>query len=86
MSIVAHNETIETAAKDFPISKLCKFFKVSRSRHYVFLKRRRADRDAKSLVRKVYEHYKRANGYRQIQLFLQHDHGVLMNHKKVLRL
>ncbi|MFK4300262.1 hypothetical protein ABH892_000354 [Paenibacillus sp. RC254] len=25
-------------------------------------------------------------GYRQIQLFLQHDHGVWMNHKKVLRL
>ncbi|KAF6569568.1 IS3 family transposase, partial [Paenibacillus sp. EKM206P] len=44
------------------------------------------DRDAKALVKKVYEQYNGVYGYRQIQLFLQHDHGVWMNHKKVLRL
>ncbi|URJ49080.1 IS3 family transposase [Paenibacillus polymyxa] len=80
--------TIEKAAKDYPISKLCTLFKVSRSGYYAFLKRRGADRDrdAKALVKKVYEQYNGVYGYRQIQLFLQHDHGVWMNHKKVLRL
>ncbi|WP_370881044.1 transposase [Paenibacillus brasilensis] len=34
----------------------------------------------------MYEQYNGVYGYRQIQLFLQHDHGVWMNHKKVLRL
>ncbi|MGQ3481081.1 IS3 family transposase, partial [Paenibacillus sp. TY11] len=56
--------------------------------YYAFLKRRGTDRDrdAKALVKKVYEQYNGVYGYRQIQLFWQHDHGVWMNHKKVLRL
>ncbi|WP_155983812.1 IS3 family transposase [Paenibacillus sp. 1-18] len=76
--------TIEKAAKDYPISKLCTLFKVSRSGYYAFLKRRGADRDrdAKALVKKVYEQYNGVYGYRQIQLFLQHDHGVWMNLKR----
>ncbi|MEC4565759.1 IS3 family transposase [Paenibacillus sp. CMAA1739] len=80
--------TIEKAAKDYPVSKLCTLFKVSRSGYYAFLKRRGTDRDrdAKALVKKVYEQYNGVYGYRQVQLFLQHDHGVWMNHKKVLRL
>ncbi|WP_152643859.1 IS3 family transposase [Paenibacillus terrae] len=80
--------TIEKAAKDYPVSELCKLFKVSRSGYYAFFKRRGADRDqnAKALVKKVYEQYDGVYGYRQIQLFLLQDHGVRMNHKKVLRL
>jgi putative transposase len=80
--------TIEKAAKDYPVSELCKLFKVSRSGYYAFLKRRGTDPDqnAKTLAKKVYEHYNGVYGYRQIQLFLLQDHGVWMNHKKVLRL
>ncbi|MFB8377880.1 DDE-type integrase/transposase/recombinase [Paenibacillus taichungensis] len=36
--------------------------------------------------RKFTEQYNGVYGYRQIQLFLLQDHGVWMNHKKVLRL
>ncbi|MNC54700.1 hypothetical protein D3C75_1041920 [compost metagenome] len=38
------------------------------------------------LIRQVYERYNGIYGYRQIQLFLLQDHGIWMNHKKVLRL
>ncbi|UQZ85330.1 Integrase core domain protein [Paenibacillus konkukensis] len=44
------------------------------------------DEAAKQLVRATYERYNGVYGYRQIQLFLYQDHGVWMNHKKVLRL
>lgn len=52
------------------------------------MKRKGTDRDqeAKALIQKVYERYNGVYGYRQIQLFLLQDHGVWMNHKKVLRI
>ena len=80
--------SIEKAAQEYPVSDLCKLFRVSRSGYYAFLKRKGTDKDqeAKTLVKKVYEQYNGIYGYRQIQLFLLQDHGVWMNHKKVLRL
>lgn len=79
---------IERAANEYPVCHLCKVFGVSRSGYYAFLKRKAFDRDRedRELVKKVYEHYNGVYGYRQIQLFLLQDHGVWMNHKKVLRL
>jgi len=70
------------------VSALCKIFGVSRSGYYAYLKRKGQDRDQtdKALVQKVYDRYNGVYGYRQIQLFLLQDHGVWMNHKKVLRL
>ncbi|WP_342415655.1 transposase [Paenibacillus sp. FSL R10-2782] len=52
------------------------------------MKRKGVERDqaAKELIQKVYERDNGVLGYRQIQLFLLHDHGVWMNHKKVLRI
>ncbi|MFE5321901.1 IS3 family transposase [Paenibacillus sp. NPDC056579] len=80
--------TIETAAESYPVSTLCKLFNVSRSGYYAFLKRKHIDKDqeAKALIQNVYNRYNGVYGYRQIQLFLLQDHGVQMNHKKVLRI
>jgi putative transposase len=44
------------------------------------------DEPLKQLVRATYDRYNGVYGYRQVQLFLLQDHGVWMNHKKVLRL
>ncbi|WP_458120091.1 IS3 family transposase [Paenibacillus sp. Z6-24] len=70
------------------IQRLCQLFGVSKSGYYVWLKRQPIDRDMedKQVVSKVYTKYKGIYGYRQLQLFLWHDEGVWMNHKKVLRL
>ncbi|WP_052648925.1 IS3 family transposase, partial [Paenibacillus sp. E194] len=40
----------------------------------------------KDLIQNVYQKYDGKYGYRQIQLFLLQDHGVWVNHKRVLRL
>ncbi|MEK4290771.1 MULTISPECIES: IS3 family transposase [Paenibacillus] len=79
---------MESAAKEYAVSDLCKLFRVSRSGYYAFLKCKGVERDqaAKELIQKVYERYNGIYGYRQIQLFLLQDHGVWMNHKKVLRI
>ncbi|WP_322745749.1 IS3 family transposase [Paenibacillus donghaensis] len=68
--------------------ELCQALKVSRSGYYAYMKRQHEDRDQalKALIQSVYTKYEGKSGYRQIQLFLLQDHGVWVNHKKVLRL
>lgn len=80
--------TIKQVAREYPIHELCKLFGVSRSGYYAYLKRQATDRDKplKDLIQAIYKKYDGTYGYRQIQLFLLQDHGVWVNHKKVLRL
>lgn len=81
-------EAIKQVAGEYTTSELCKLFGVSRSGYYAYLKRQQADRDkpVKDLIKVVYKKYDGKYGYRQTQLFLLRDHGVWVNHKKVLRL
>ncbi|EPY13416.1 transposase [Paenibacillus alvei A6-6i-x] len=44
------------------------------------------DKPLKDLIQNVYQKYDGKYGHRQIQLFLLQDHGVWVNHKRVLRL
>ncbi|MCP1312426.1 IS3 family transposase [Paenibacillus tyrfis] len=80
--------TIKEAPEQYSIRELCKLFGVSRIGYYAYLKRQDVDKDKsiKELIQTVYKKYDGKYGYRQIQLFLLQDHGVWMNHKKVLRL
>lgn len=80
--------TIEQATEWYGVTELCKAFKVSRSGFYAYLKRKSEDRDKelKQLIQALYFKYDGKYGYRQLQLFLLQDHGIWMNHKKVLRL
>lgn len=52
------------------------------------MKRKKVDKDqiTKEIIRTTFERYNKVYGYRQIQLFLLQDHGLWINHKKVLRL
>ncbi|WP_164545423.1 IS3 family transposase [Paenibacillus albus] len=79
---------VEELREHFTVAELCKEIGLSRSGFYAFLKRKEVNKDqhAKELIRKTFERYKGIYGYRQIQLFMLQDHGVWMNHKKVLRL
>ncbi|WP_419876248.1 IS3 family transposase [Candidatus Pristimantibacillus sp. PTI5] len=72
----------------FSVKELCKEIGVSRSGFYAYLKRLKTDenKEDKQLIRDTFEYYRGVYGYRQIQLFMFQDHGVWMNHKKVLRL
>ncbi|MED1954928.1 IS3 family transposase [Brevibacillus centrosporus] len=79
---------INAVVGEYSVTELCKLFGVSRSGYYAYVKRQHVDRDrsARDLILSVYKKYDGKYGYRQIQLFLLHDHGVWINHKKVLRL
>ncbi|ANS75445.1 hypothetical protein AWM70_13195 [Paenibacillus yonginensis] len=79
---------IRILAVEFEVKMLCRLFSVSRSGYYAYLKRVDYDRDkqAKELIRGVYDRYEGKCGYRQIQLLLFQDHNVWWNHKKVLRI
>ncbi|MGZ0039565.1 IS3 family transposase [Paenibacillus ottowii] len=79
---------MEKVAAYGDIQKLSHVFGVSRSGYYAYLKRKRKDRDAKAKkqVLQIYQRYEGKYGYRQLQLFLWQDHGIWMNHKKVVRL
>lgn len=81
-------KTIKEAANEFNVNELCSVLGVSRSGYYAYLKRAAVDKDValKSLIQSIYQKYDGTYGYRQIQLFLLQDHGVRVNHKKVLRL
>ncbi|WP_063847572.1 IS3 family transposase [Bacillus sp. FJAT-28004] len=74
--------------ESFSVKELCKEIGVSRSGFYAYLKRLNTDKNKqdKQLIRDTFEYYRGVYGYRQIQLFMFQDHGVWMNHKKVLRL
>lgn len=79
---------IKEAVGEYSVTELCKLFGVSRSGYYAYFSRQNVDRDKplKDLIQTVYTKYDGKYGYRQTQLFLLSDHGVWINHKKVLRL
>ncbi|MCM3272390.1 IS3 family transposase [Paenibacillus elgii] len=67
---------------------LCEQLGVSKSGFYAYLKRKDSEvmDSHRSIVEATYHRYEGKYGYRQLQLFILQDHGVSMNHKKVLRL
>ncbi|WP_405081473.1 IS3 family transposase [Paenibacillus chitinolyticus] len=81
-------EVVEQAAGTGTVTELCRLLGVSRSGFYAYKKRKEQDRDKplKDLIQAIYFKYDGKYGYRQVQLFLLEDHGIWINHKKVLRL
>lgn len=79
---------IVEAAKHYPVTELCKLLKASRSGYYAFLKRQEVDPDIdlKCKIRAIYEQRNKTVGYRRIQDELFRQYGLIVNHKKVLRL
>ena len=71
----------------YSISEMCRFFKVSRSGYYGFV--RRMDKPAKDLelselIRKCQAETKQTYGYRRVAIWLER-HGVHHNPKTILR-
>jgi len=68
---------------------MCGFFGCSRAAFYAWRKRQaRSDPDGPrlQLVLKAYRASRRTYGYRRIQLWIQQQEGIRINHKAVLRL
>ncbi len=68
---------------------MCPFFGVSRAAYYAWVKRLdQPDPDAArmALVQQAYEVSQRTYGYRRIQIWIQQNRDLIINHKAVLRL
>lgn len=68
---------------------MCKFFEVSRSGYYDFIKRMdQPDRDEKiaSFIQKCQERSHKTYGYRRVKIWLLREIRLVVNHKAILRI
>lgn len=70
------------------VKELCAYLGISRSGYYAYLKRKDndPDTDLKLKIRTIYKQRNKTFGYRRIQDELFRQYGLIVNHKKVLRL
>ncbi|RAV07647.1 IS3 family transposase [Paenibacillus contaminans] len=70
------------------VKALCAYLGISRSGYYAYLKRTAEDADGelKRKILAIYEQRNKTVGYRRIQDELYRQYGLVVNHKKVLRL
>lgn len=81
--------TIHQLKSKYNISILCKIGKVSRSGYYKWLNsniNNDKDLDLKYKILKIYNNSKKVYGYRRIKIGLFRAYGLIVNHKKIIRL
>lgn len=73
----------------YSIKKMCEFFNVSRSGYYDFLKSSETEDKDKQLVEMILECQNscaKTYGYRRVQIWLEREKDIRVNHKAVLRI
>ena len=81
--------TIYRYSDKYPITVMCKFFDVSRSGYYDYVKRMDKPNKDETLVQRIGDCQERCHktyGYRMVQIWLQRELGQRVNHKAVLRI
>lgn len=81
-------EVIYCRQTQHPVSVMCRFFKVSRSGYYDYVKRReRGQRDAvlAGMIAECQKRCGRTYGYRRVQIWLMREKSLYFNPKTVLR-
>lgn len=73
---------------NYPISVMCRFFGVSRSGYYCFVKgmdRANKDEDLIKLIKSCHDKTNSTYGYRRIKIWIKRKTGKEVNHKAILR-
>ena len=73
----------------YGVTRMCRYFEVSRSGYYDWLKRKdKPDRDdiLGALIRQCQEQTKQTYGYRRVKIWLLRETGLVVNSKATLRL
>ena len=73
----------------YSISTMCKFFNVSRSGYYDFVKRLGKPNKNEyivDMIRECQERSRKTYGYRRVQIWLERQHGIMLNPKTILRI
>jgi putative transposase len=79
---------IQRHADKYPVKQMCKFFEVSRSGYYAFLKRQTVNSAEDALAQQISQCQRETGctyGYRRVCIWLER-HGQRVNHKAVLRI
>jgi len=90
-------QLISNTLKQFPLQRMvtyfCELLNVSRSGYYHYLQtskarvtREQRDREARDLILKAFNRRGYKKGSRSIKMTLEHDHGIVMNRKKIQRI
>lgn len=81
--------TIHNLKNKYSISILCKIGKVSRSGYYKWIHsniNNDKDLDLKFKILEIYNNSKKVYGYRRIKIAIFRAYGLIVNHKKIIRL
>jgi len=76
-------------AEKYPVSAICKFYDVSRSGYYDWIKSRQdnqCDDELLDLITECHNQHKKRYGYRRIVKWLKREKGLTVNHKKIWRI
>ena len=87
MRAVVKYAAIEKNSTKYPISVMCKFFGVSQSGYYAYLKRPPTHEESRlaGVIRECQQQTHNTYGYRRVGIWLAHR-GIRVNHKAVLRI
>lgn len=80
---------IKRFANKYPVLEMCRFYAVSRSGYYGWLKRDQAgnqDKELIDLISECHKKHKKRYGYRRIVKWLKKEKGLTVNHKKIWRI
>lgn len=74
--------------KEYPVSMLCKIAKVSKSGYYKWWKNADKIKDEADalLIAEIFFKSKQKAGFRTIKMKLLTEYGIIMNHKKIIRI
>ena len=88
MSATIKYQVIHSRKTKYPVSVMCKFFMVSRSGYYDFVKRKDSpqyDRPLAEMILECQQRYGKTYGYRRVHLWLMREKSLYCNPKTVLR-
>lgn len=80
---------VNRLADKYPVADMCKFYCVSRSGYYDWVKREveeNPDKELIDLISECHRQHRRRYGYRRVVQWLKREKGLTVNHKKVWRI
>jgi transposase InsO family protein len=80
---------IKRFSEKYHVRDMCRFYGVSRSGYYAWTHREPVsakDRELIKFIEECHVQNKRRYGYRRVALWLRREKGMMVNHKKVLRI
>ena len=88
MSAIVKYQVIYSKKTKYPVSVMCKFFKVSRSGYYDFVKRKdwpQHDQYIAEMISECQQRCGKTYGYRRVHIWLIREKALYLNPKTVLR-